>query len=163
VDFALQIGTESTSEWSARATWESYFMESSEHYKIPVSWPLAIARKETAFRNIRSAPGASDDRRGGSWGPMQVSSKTAEGLGYLPGASLEARGQWMLADIARGIDIGCRLLHVLREDLGDDFAKIAAAYNAGEGAVRRGFADHKYADQAVAFQEEYAPLDADTP
>lgn len=131
----------------------------AQRYQLPLAWLLAITHQETGFRNLRSRPGASDDRLGGAWGPMQVTSATARTLGFWPSASSETRGQAIIAKPALGIELGARYLARLVTRFGLDLARLAAAYNAGPGAVRRGRIPRRtrerYVPAVIALAQRY--------
>ncbi len=156
------IVPESSAQATRRARWMPIFRAAAARYGVPLAWLLAIARKETGFANLRSAPGARDDELGGAWGPMQVTSETARTLGFHPSASLETRGRAILADPARGIELGARYVAELAAELGADLAAIAAAYNAGPGRVRSGHIPATtrsgYVPKVLAYANEYAQV-----
>ncbi len=164
---SAQIGTESVFEAYRREDWMAYFRASCAAHGIPLSWGLAIGRKESHFMNERSPRGAPDDALAGAWGPLQCTSALMHTLGYrrdLPELS-EARGEWALHDIGRAIDIGCHALQHMRDKLAADgaardFAAVCVAYNAGPGNAEKGFRDLPYVVPATAFQSEYTFLDA---
>lgn len=152
--------TETNVERIRREALMPAFEDSSARHSVPLSWILAIARKETGFQNIRSHPGASDDKLGGAWGPMQVTSAAAAApLGFMPRSSMEARGKAILLSAAVGIDLGAQLVARLRERVGEDLERVAAAYNAGAGAVLKGriptSTATQYVPAVVAFEAEY--------
>lgn len=156
----MKIGTETDGEATRRVAMLGAFEKAAREFSVPLSWLLAFARKETAFRNIRSAKGQSDDRLGGAWGPMQVTSATAESpLGFMPKATHAERGAAILASPAIGIGLGARYLARLKTLVGDDLAAVAAAYNAGAGAVRKGriptSTRERYVPKVLAFAAEY--------
>lgn len=138
------------------------FRAAAQKHGVPLPWLLAIARKETGFANVRSAPGQRDDLLGGAWGPMQVTSETARVLGFKPGAALEARGQAMLSDPAAAIELGAKYLTRLRGEFGQDLERVAAGYNAGPGRVRSGkippATAQRYVPAVVAFARQYAGI-----
>lgn len=139
-------------------------------YGIPVSWLLAFGRQESAFDPLAVAgAGTADARRGGSFGIMQMSLKTAVGLGYrgpTPDLSLVSGSKW-IGEVPKGhildpevnLDLAGRLLSQLRAQYGDNLLDIAAAYNSGRpyGQVS---ASVTYADRVSGFQQGYASLDA---
>lgn len=114
------------------------FRSAASRHGVPLPWLLAIAHRESAFKNVRSKSGASDDRRGGAWGVMQMTSATAADMGFMPTAEHEDRGKTILANVGTGIDLGARYLARLIKRFGRDLEKVAAGYNAGPGAVQRG-------------------------
>lgn len=158
------ITGERPSEAARRSQMMPDFRAAVAAYGMPLSWVLAFAAHETAFRNIRSAPGQRDDVLGGSFGPMQVSSVVAKELGCMPFTSHAARGEWILNDAARGIDLGTRYLLKLARRVGGDLARVAAAYNAGPGAVLGNkiprTTRERYVPAILALQKRYASLDA---
>lgn len=160
------IGTEDPHESARRTQLMDAFDSSCAASGIPVSLACAIARKETSFRNIRSAAGARDDVLGGAFGPMQVTSATARDMGYEPHMSLSARGERILSDPAIGISLGCKLLAKYRAMLGGDKCPIAdmvAAYNCGPGRVPLRVPTStrvQYVPPVMKWMVEYAPLDA---
>ena len=138
------------------------FRAAAKKHSVPLSWLLAIAHRESKFKNVRSKPGASDDRRGGSWGPMQMSSATAKDLGFKPSDSLADRGAAIVADPATGIDLGAHYVARLIKRFGQDAAKVAAGYNAGPGAVQR---DHipastrdRYVPAVLKLEQKYSSV-----
>lgn len=71
--------------------------------------------------------------REASYGLLQVLESTARGIGALaPGESPEA-----LFDPARGLKAGVRYIKMQLAGAGGDWAKAAAAYNAGPGGLKR--------------------------
>lgn len=138
------------------------FRAAAAKHGVPLAWLLAIAHRESSFKNVRSKPGASDDRRGGSWGPMQMSSATAADLGFKASASLEDRGAAIISDPAIGIDLGAHYVARLIKRFGKDVEKIAAGYNAGPGAVQRGqiptSTRDRYVPAVVALAQKYASV-----
>lgn len=155
---------ETAAQAARRARLMPAFLAAAERHAVPLAWLLAIARKETGFANVRSAPGARDDELGGAWGPMQVTSATAKTLGFAPGAALEARGRAILSDPALGIELGARLLARLARELGRDLGRVAAAYNAGAGRVKSGQVPAKtrtqYVPPVLAFAAAYESAEA---
>ncbi len=138
------------------------FRAAAQKHGVPLAWLLALAHRESAFRNVRSKPGASDDRRGGAFGPLQMTSATAADLGYRAQATLEERGAAILADPGIGIDLGARYVARLVKRFGQDLAKVAAGYNAGPGAVQRGQVPastrDRYVPAVVALADRYASV-----
>lgn len=49
---------------------------------VPPSWAIAIARRESAFKPEALVISASDGKRGGAYGLMQMTLKTARSLGF---------------------------------------------------------------------------------
>lgn len=139
-------------------------------FGIPSDWIVAISKIETGFY-----PGAvnltgGDLKRGGAWGPMQVTLETAKGIA----ARLRARagaepiiaegiGRWRgtgaeLGDPDLGVMFGAELLGYLAKQFGQRFDLVSAAYNRGAGAVRKMIAEGKlpgaiaYAQKALEAQ-----------
>ncbi len=138
------------------------FRAAAHKHGVPLAWLLALAHRESAFRNTRSKSGAGDDRRGGAWGPLQMTSATAADLGYRAQATLEERGTAILADPGIGIDLGARYVARLIKRFGQDLAKVAAGYNAGPGAVQRGQVPastrERYVPSVLALADRYASV-----
>ena len=153
---------ESAAQAARRAALMPAFRAAAAKHGGPLAWLLSVARKESGFANVRSAPGQRDDVLGGAWGPMQVTSETARGLGFAPGASLEARGRAMLADPAAAIELGAKYLARLAGEFGSDLGRVAAGYNAGPGRVRSGQVPaataQRYVPAVVDFAREYAGI-----
>ncbi len=153
---------ESAAQAARRAKLMPAFRAAAAKHGVPLPWLLAIARKETGFANVRSAPGQRDDVLGGAWGPMQVTSETARVLGFAPRATLEARGKALLADPAAAIELGAKYLARLGGEFGADLERVAAGYNAGPGRVRSGqipsATAQRYVPAVVAFARGYAGI-----
>lgn len=147
---------ESAAQAARREKLMPAFRAAAAKHGVPLPWLLAIARKETGFANVRSAPGQRDDVLGGAWGPMQVTSETARVLGFEPRATLEARGQAMLADPATAIELGAKYVARLVREFGSDLSRVAAGYNAGPGRVRRGQIPSSTAQRYVPAVVEFA-------
>ena len=153
---------ESAAQAARRAALMPAFRAAAAKHGVPLAWLLAVARKETGFANVRSAPGQRDDVLGGAWGPMQVTSETARVLGFAPGSSSEARGRALLSDPATAIELGAKYLARLAGEFGEDLERVAAGYNAGPGRVRSGqvpaATTQRYVPQVVAYAREYAGI-----
>lgn len=158
----IAVSTESPTAAARRARLMPLFRASSVRTGVPLAWLLAVARKESGFGNGRSAPGQRDDELGGAFGPLQVTSATAQAMGYAPGATHEARGRAILADPALGVELGARYLARLIGELGPDLPRVAAAYNAGPRRVRQGQVPARtlseYVPKVVAYAHEYADV-----
>lgn len=157
-----QLGTESGKECTRREALMDDFIEACEDYNVPVSWACAFSRRETHFQNVRSPAGATDDRRGGAWGPMQMTASTALDLGFRPSLTMQERGEAIGADANIGIDLGVQLLARLKKRFNGDLKKVACAYNAGPGAVinnKLTAGTLLYAKDVVQFALEYESLD----
>jgi soluble lytic murein transglycosylase-like protein len=71
------------------------------------------------------------------WNPNAVSRAGAQGLMQLMPATAEQHGVGDVFDPEQNINAGARHLRILLERYNGDLDKALAAYNAGEGAVRR--------------------------
>lgn len=162
----MKVGTETDILAARRELLMPAFITAAFKAGIPVSWALAIARKETSFVAKAVSPlGAGDDRLGRAWGAMQVTSATAKDLGFMPELSLAERGKRILDDPAAGISLGCALLAKYQKRLGTiEFDDVAAAYNCGPGRVldKRIPAStrNRYVPAARAFRLEYLQFDS---
>jgi soluble lytic murein transglycosylase-like protein len=97
-----------------------------------------------------------NDRNGGSYGLMQMSLPTAQGLGYTgPAAGLY--------DPATNVDLGCKLMAQLLARFGGDESSALAAYNAGPNnlAAGQGYAA-KVLQAAAEFSDQWAQLQGGT-
>ena len=125
-------------------------------FGVEVDWIMAIAKVESNFRSgARNLASAGDVARGGAWGPMQVTLRTAVGIAAELARSTNPAVQatlqkWtgegaslLVPDV--GVMFGASLLGRLAREF-NTFELTAAAYNAGAGAVRR----HVAAGTAVA-------------
>jgi soluble lytic murein transglycosylase-like protein len=116
-------------------------------FGVPSDWIMAICQVESAFKPGATSQAASDAARGRAWGAMQVTLQTAQGLvPRLQASSSPAvkatMAKWdgtgeSLHDADLGILFGTFQLSLLRQQFGDDFAKVAAAYNQGAGRVQK--------------------------
>jgi soluble lytic murein transglycosylase-like protein len=84
----------------------------------------------TAIMHVESGFNSSAVSSAGATGLMQIMPATARRFGA-------DDPQLQLRDPAINVDIGARYLHHLRGLFNDDWYLITAAYNAGEGAVRK--------------------------
>ncbi|TNF35045.1 MAG: hypothetical protein EP329_06630 [Deltaproteobacteria bacterium] len=109
---------------------------SAEH-AVPASLLAGIASVETGFHpRATSAPGAI--------GLCQLMPRTGTALGRrLYGRSFSTR---QLYEPETNLRVAAYLLSLLRERWGDQPAVLAAAYNAGNGPVRRWIAAHGHLD-----------------
>lgn len=158
----LAVSTENPATATRRARMLPLFARAAARHGVPLPWLLAFGRKESEFTNRRSAPGQRDDELGGAWGPLQVTSATARALGFAPEATHEARGQAILADPALGVELGARYIARLIGELGPDLIRVAAAYNAGPGRVKKGQVPARtrteYVPRVLAYAHEYAGI-----
>lgn len=116
-------------------------------FGVPWDWIMGIAKVESGYRPGARSSAASDATRGGSWGAMQVSLKTAQGiaadLAKSDSPSVRATlGRWHglgsdLLDADVGVMFGSYYLRKLRSSGLGDFAQVAAAYNQGAGRVQK--------------------------
>lgn len=97
------------------------FFESGRRFSLNPDLLAAIARAESNFD------------------PRAVSHKGARGLLQLMPATAERFGisSWELFDPERNLEAAARYLVFLVDEFEGDVHKVLAAYNAGEGAVRR--------------------------
>lgn len=117
----------------------------SAAFAVPVDWIMGICKVESSFRPGASNNTGGDAKRGGSWGIMQVSLATANGLALALAKNTNADvratfAKWTgagedLQDIDVGMMFGTAQLGTLRSRFGDDYAMCAAAYNQGAGTV----------------------------
>lgn len=91
-------------------------------YAVPVALIKAVIGAESSF--VNGVPSSS------SYGLMQLYPPTAQG--YVPGVTAAAL-QW---DASLNIDIGTRHLRHLLDVFGGNLARVASAYNAGEGNAK---------------------------
>jgi soluble lytic murein transglycosylase-like protein len=95
----------------------------SARYNLPPEWLDAIAKVESSWRmGLVNGTGA-DGKRGGSWGPTQISQKTARASGYTgPMEAIrddpEVAAEWSA--------------RILAASSPRDFADAVAAWNAGK-------------------------------
>ena len=124
----------------------------SSQYNVPEALVRAVIRQETGWlRNPdRQATIASPV---GAVGVMQIMPSTGKGLGL-------SRDD--LNDPAKNIDAGTRYLAQLMRQFNNDIAKVAAAYNAGPGAVQKygGTPPYKetqnYVEKVAQYYKEYS-------
>jgi soluble lytic murein transglycosylase-like protein len=158
-DPTTPIGTERPHETAARAVIWPHLVAGAATHGVPLSWLCAFARHESGFRNLRSRVGATDDRRGGAWGPFQTTAATARDLGFMPLFPLGEIGPAILSSPATGCDLGAKLIGSLRRRFGA-LNQVAGAYNAGAGAVLRGHVPQstreRYVPAVVALAAEYS-------
>lgn len=124
----------------------------SSRYNVPEALVRAIVRQETGYlRNPDKQ--ASIVSPAGAVGVMQIMPSTGKGLG-LSRADLN--------DPAKNIDAGTRYLSQLMQRFNNDIAKVAAAYNAGPGAVQKfnGTPPYKetqdYVQKVTQYYKEYS-------
>lgn len=124
----------------------------SSRYNVPEALVRAIVRQETGYlRNPDKQ--ASIVSPAGAVGVMQIMPSTGKGLG-LSRADLN--------DPAKNIDAGTRYLSQLMQRFNNDVAKVAAAYNAGPGAVQKfnGTPPYKetqdYVQKVTQYYKEYS-------
>lgn len=99
--------------------YDAYFQEAARLYRLPVAFLRAVTRVESDFYpNVVS--------RTGAMGLMQLMPRTA--------ASMGVRNPF---DPRQNILGGARFLRILANRFGGDLVLTVAAYNAGEGSVRR--------------------------
>lgn len=89
-------------------------------YNVPVPWIQAVIETESSWNPDAYNP----NDPSGAWGLMQILFTTAKGLGY--GGTAEG-----LFDPETNINLGSKLLGMLRDRYGDDFRRVYSAYNSG--------------------------------
>ncbi|HZF97472.1 MAG TPA: lytic transglycosylase domain-containing protein [Pseudoxanthomonas sp.] len=123
--------------------YDRQFKAAARRHRVDDAWLRAIAHAESAFD------------------PMAVSSKGAQGVMQL---MPDVSAQYGVADpfsAEQSIDAGARHLRYLANQYGDDRRRIAAAYNAGVGAMTRyrgvpPFAETlEYVDKVMALYQRY--------
>lgn len=135
-------------------------------FGVPSSWILAIAKVESGLRPAaRSASTARDELRGGAWGAMQVTLRTAAGLAAELAKNTDRTvaltfAKWngtgaALQDADVGVMFGAYLLSKLARQFGPDFSKVAAAYNQGPGTVSKLIAANNWPAGLTAHGRDY--------
>ena len=102
--------------------WGESIREAAERHDVPEPWIRAVIEVESSWNPTayRFEPRIND----ASYGLMQLLYGTAQDLGYSGAAS-------GLFDPDTNIDLGAKLLGRLRQQNGDDFARVYSAYNSG--------------------------------
>jgi soluble lytic murein transglycosylase-like protein len=88
-----------------------------------------------------------------AWNPRAVSPKGAQGLMQLMPATADQHGVANAFDPRQNVDAGVRHLRMLLEKYNGDLDLALAAYNAGEGAVRRAGGVPNYAETRAYVQK----------
>lgn len=155
---------------------------------VPLSWLLAFADHESGFKGDAIAgAGTADAERGGSFGLVQMSLKTARQLGYTgPAPDLAlVKGSTYIGPIAPGtifdaetnLTLGAKLMKQLSQSYGGRFEDVAAGYNSGKSTAKlqsllnggtltdKQVASYtnvltKYVPSVVSNQETYASFDS---
>jgi soluble lytic murein transglycosylase-like protein len=119
---------------------------------IDAALVAAICSVESGFNPNAVNNTGGDALRGGAWGLMQVTLKTAQGYGYTgdgPG----------LQDVATNLQYGCSILADALSQSNGDVAGAASAYNSGSIANAAG----SYATKVVALYNQYAANETSGP
>lgn len=93
-------------------------IEAAQRHKVDVGFAVAVVTAESRLDRLRNSPR-------GARGPMQLMPETAERFGVSD-----------ICDPAENIDGGIRYLRELTDEFRNPLL-VAAAYNAGEGSVRK--------------------------
>lgn len=96
--------------------------DAAARYGIPPEWMEAIGYVESRWRPDSVNMSGADGARGGSWGPTQISERTARAHGYT--GSMEA----LLSDPELAADLTGQ---ILAASTPANFAEAVAAWNAG--------------------------------
>lgn len=119
----------------------------SSQYNVPEALVRAVIRQETGHLDSPSEQASAVSKRG-ALGVMQIMPRTGADLGY----KVED-----LKDPSQNIMAGTKLLSQLMTQFGGDISKVAAAYNAGSGAVQKynGTPPYKETQDYVAKVAQY--------
>lgn len=140
--FSVAAGILAVFGFSIFFLYKSYpqkYMDEIAHYSQESSLILALIRVESGFR-----PLAISEK--GALGLMQILPETAEYVCALYGYE-----QGDLLDPAYNIKIGVSYLGYLRSKF-ENYKTALAAYNAGEGTVRRWLSDPDYSNDGKTLQ-----------
>lgn len=141
---------------------------------------LAICKIESDFNPSAENHAATDERRGGAYGLMQITGATAIdwipkviGRGYQGGTgqlvnaiAVKWRADGLKSLLVPDVNLfaGISYLDYLEEALDHDVAHVAAAYNSGLGSVKRALAagnnspDPQYVARFLAARDQFAEL-----
>ncbi len=113
---------------------------------------LAIIRQESNFTATAHNGTGGDALRGGAYGLMQMTYKTAVGLGYK-----EANGDSLFVP-ATNLTYGCKLISQLQKRRGYTVRDVVCAYNSGKPEARAPASTLVYVERVMRFYAEYSEM-----
>lgn len=139
-------------DWKIREVqYLAMVIETATRHKVDPALVLAIIRQESDFRAPATNKTGGDLARGGAYGLMQMTLKTAIGLGFK--GEPEA-----LLDPQTNLNYGCLLLSQLGKRKGYNVADVMAAYNSGKPKSKAPPSTLVYVARAGGFYAEYTEL-----
>lgn len=136
--------------YSKKTPFDLEFDAAAAKWKVDPDLLRAIAHQETGGKFDPLALGAKNTNGTRDYGLMQINETTARHFGVDP--------QTILGDAALAIDLACRLLTSLKQELGSLFTPWTwvAAYNAGAPAIRQhGIVNMPYAASVMFHWQMY--------
>lgn len=115
---------------------------------VPVDLVKGIISVESQWNPDAENLTGGDAARGGSYGLMQMSLETAQGMGYTG----TAEG---LKDPTTNLTYGIQFLGWAYTETGGDYVKTAAAYNGGRLGASGTYTDQSYIDKVLAAAQSF--------